>query len=168
MRSGLAAAAAVAAVILAACQGNPAHRQPVGPDDGLQLTGRIGDRQFHVTDGEPEVDLASCDVAGRLALCIESFTINGDPVTLIVGHPDSLDAGEAVNVVRSCPSIDCDGNTEVTIVRQEGRTVANEGELVVSAAGPRYAATFRLRMVGGGVVTGRFNVLPSLRPPATP
>ncbi|MGH3443134.1 MAG: hypothetical protein ACRDUY_14060, partial [Nitriliruptorales bacterium] len=163
MKSPTIVAVAAAAVFLAACQGNPAHRQPVGPDDGLQLTGRIEGKRVNVSDGEPEVTLGACEAAppGREALCLESFTIDGDPFTLVVVGPEVFVEGATVEVLAHCFGDGCTEVALVDVVLGGNRSSAQGGELVVDQAGPRYVARLSLRFAGGNLLTGRFNVLPA-------
>ncbi len=157
MRTFLAALAA--ALIVVACGPEPIQRQPVSADDGVHATGRLGDRQVHVSFGEPEVLLGPCAARRRPdedSLCIAAKTIDGDTFGLIVENPSALRGGERVPVDSDCPNDDC---ALVELRRGDARFEAEHGELVVTNAGERYAARFVLR-VGTGTVTGAFDVAP--------
>ncbi len=161
----------VAAVLAVGCGAEAVQRQPVAPDDGLSLSGRVGLDPVNLSHGEPEVLLADCDRddGPDLDLCIVSRTIEGVGLAFVIENPEALRPGARLPVAASCRGERCQEVAVVELRRDGERMRANGGTLEVIEAGPRYAATFTLRFRGGSL-SGRFNVLPAGRPapPATP
>ncbi len=159
-------AAVLAAAVLTACP-SATQRQPEVPDDGIQFAGRIGTQQLNVSDGAPEVLLGDCDPNDGTDgdLCLITHTVGGQDLAFVIENPAALEGAGAVSVIRP-PRGGCgDGCDEIrdgaiVELRLEGeRTFADGGTLTVREAGDRYAVSFVIR-VGGGSLTGRFNVAP--------
>lgn len=159
-------AAVLAAVVLVACP-SAVQRQPAAPDDGIQFAGRIGTQQLNVSDGAPQALLGDCDPNDGVDrdLCLVTHTVGGQDLAVVIENPAVLEAGAAVPVVRP-PRAGCGGGCDeigdgvIVELRLEGeRTFADGGTVTVLEADERYAASFVLR-VGGGSLTGRFNVAP--------
>ena len=162
------ALAALAALALAACPGDPSQRVPAGSDDGVQMTGRLGGDAITVSDGEPEVTYGDCDPATGedVDLCVVSFTVDGAPIGFVIENPDALVAGAQLDVVRRACRAGCDDLTDAVVVevRQgERHTIAEGGRVTIDEAGERYAGSFELRFANGQV-TGSFNVAPPVTP----
>ena len=164
-------ALAALAFLLATGCAEGGQRPPEAAADGVQLTGRLAGHRVSVSDGEPEVTYGDCDPAdGRdVDLCIESHTIDGAPLGLVIENPAALVAGEALAPVSSGTNSCADGCDDLAgrvVVRlRVGDTVAQAtvGRLSVSKAGERFAATFELEF-GDDQISGSFDV----RPPVTP
>lgn len=166
MRTGPLFAAVLATVVLVACP-SAVQRQPAAPDDGIQFAGRIGTQQLNVSDGSPQAFLGDCDPndGPDRDLCLVTHTVGGQDLALVIENPAVLESGAAVPVVRP-PRTGCAAGCDeirdgvVVELRLEGdRTFADGGTVTVREADDRYAASFVLR-VGGGSLTGRFNVAP--------
>lgn len=160
--------AAVFVVVLSGCFAGPRQPQPVGPDHGIQLSGRLGGVGVNISDGDPQVLLGDCDPGdGRDEdLCISSRTIAGSPLGLVIENPRVFVPGATVRPADprrlGCLPY-CDevrGGRVVIEVRADGdQQFVVGGRLTVRQAGPRYAAGFILRL-HGGTLTGQFNVGP--------
>ncbi len=154
------------AVALSACGGTSSQqRQPVSVDDGIQLVGRLAEQPINISDGAPLVLIEDCDANdGRdLDLCIVARTIDGQQLNVVIENPAALRAGESLRVERrDCHPAACDSITDVAIVevRLDGVPFrASGGELVMTAADPRFSASIRLTFGGPDRLTGAFDVI---------
>lgn len=156
----------LAVVVLTACP-SAVQRQPAAPDDGIQFAGRIGTQQLNVSDGAPEVQLGDCDPneGPDRDLCLVTHTVGGQSLAVVIENPDAMEPGVRLPVVAApragcAPGCDDVRDGAVVELRLEGeRTFADGGVLTVRETGDRYAVSFVLQ-VGGGSITGRFNVAP--------
>ncbi len=162
--------AAGVVALASGCPHDPSQRPPASHDDGLQVTGRLHDRQVSVSDGEPEVRYGDCDPRdGRdNDLCVSSFTIDGAPFGLVIENPAVLEPARRLPPVagRAAGCNHCDRFRDGLVVEirlGDERLPVTSGLVEVRAAGPRYAASFILR-ARGLVLTGRFDVRPSSAP----
>ena len=162
---------ACAVLLLTACPGEGTQRAPAAAADGLQLTGRLAGHRVSVSDGEPEVTYGDCDLADGddTDLCIESHTIDGAPIGLIIENPAALEVGVALEPVSSranACALGCDdlhGGVVVRLRVGDGLAQATVGRLRATKVGERFAASFELEF-GDDTVSGSFDV----RPPVTP
>ena len=169
MRLALATLALVVAATACASEGS--QRPPEAAADGLQLTGRLGGQRVSVSDGEPSVTYGDCDPQDGpdVDLCIESHTIDGAPLGLIIENPAALEPGVVIEPIGARTEDCTDGCDELTgrvVVRLrlgERRTQATFGRVDVTKAGERFAATFVLEF-DDDTINGGFDV----RPPSTP
>ncbi len=141
------------------------QRQAEFPDDGIQLTGRVGRAQLSVSYGDPDFLTSDCDVEDGFDKdwCLRARSIDGADVLLILENPAIAVAGADVAVVRDlCGACDEVSSGAVMDLAVDGvRRRAIGGSLQVTSAGPdRYIGEFRLRFDDGGTVTGDFNVRP--------
>lgn len=161
---------ALAGVMLLGACVNPeesGQRQAEAEDDGVQATGRIDGARVAISDGGPETLIGDCDPGDGADedVCWIARTIDGLTIAFVIENPSALVPGETLPV-RSDMCSDCDAVTEHAVVdlRIDGeQRRASSGQLVVTQAGPRYAASFRLGFAGGDELTGEFNIR-QLRP----
>ena len=170
MRRRLVAVLLVAVSLAAVgCAEEEAQRDPVGPDDGLQVTGQLLGRRFAVSDGEPEVVVGDCDPADGHDedVCIIARTLDGQNFGIVIENPAALVVGEAVPVSQfACVAEVCDAHLDSVLlqVRIDGRPLdATGGTVTATIVGPpRWAASFSVRFVDGGGLSGSFDVRPGL------
>ncbi|MBW3664494.1 MAG: hypothetical protein KY469_15445 [Actinobacteria bacterium] len=169
MRRSLAALSLVLAFVGASCAEEEAQRDPVGPDDGLQLTGQLAGKRYAVSDGEPEVVHGDCDPNDGLDvdLCVIARTVDGQNFGVVFENPDALIPGETVPVSHvGCVAEQCDAHRDSVLleVRVDGSPLpATGGNVTVTAAGPpRWTGELSVRFADGGGLSGSFNVQPGL------
>lgn len=156
----------VLAVLAASCvEPEVSQRQPASSADGMQATGQLDGHRVALSDGEPEVAHADCDLPDGVDedLCIVARTIDGSTLSLVIENPALLADGESLPV-SSCQG-HCDHHTDGVVieVRLDGSVHrAAGGTIDVMTAGPRWAAAFTVRFGPGESLTGAFDV----RPPA--
>ncbi len=155
----------------AACLGGVAcgdqevqQRQAEAPDDGMQLTGRVGGSQLSVSYGDPDFQITDCDRedGADFDWCLRGRSIDGAEVVLVFENPAVLVPGETVDVdFDRCTGCDDVTTGAVVDLRLDGtRRRAIDGSVEVREAGPRYVAEFRLRFDDGGSISGTMNVRP--------
>lgn len=158
-------------VALTACADEEAQRDPVGPDDGLQVSGQLFNKRYAVSDGEPEVVFGDCDaIDGRdQDLCVIARTLDGQNFGVVFENPDALRPGEALPVSDlNCVAEECDAHRDSILVevRVDGQPLkATGGTVTVNEVGPpRWSGELVIRFADGGGLSGTFNI----RPTATP
>ncbi len=151
-------------LLLGACV-NPeesGQRQAEAEDDGVQATGRIGGARVAISDGGPETLIGDCDPGDGADedVCWIARTIDGLTIAFVIENPAALVAGETLPV-RADRCTDCDDVTDHAVVdlRINGdQRRASSGQLVVTQAGPRYAASFRVGFDDSDELIGDFNI----------
>lgn len=140
------------------------QQQAVAPDDGLQLTGRIGGAQLSVSYGAPDFQITDCDPddGSDFDWCLRARSIDGADVVLVFENPAAFVPGTTVDVdfdrCGRCDDITDHGVVEVRVAGESRR--ATDGSVEVVEAGPRYIVEFRLRFDDGGSINGSMNVRP--------
>lgn len=159
---GLAGLALLAGV---ACGDQEAQqRQAQGPDDGLQLTGRVGGAQLSVSYGAPDFQITDCDPDDGTDFdwCLRARSIDGSDVVLVFENPAVFVAGTTVDVgfdrCVGCDDVTDHGVVELRVGGEARRAV--DGTVEVHEAGPRHVLEFRLRFDDGGSVSGSMDVRP--------
>lgn len=155
----------------AGCAEEEAQRDPVGPDDGLQVAGQVFNKRYAVSDGEPEVVFGDCDaVDGRdQDLCIIARTLDGQNFGIVFENPEAFRPGESLPVTDlACVAEQCDDHRDSLLieVRVDGRPLeATGGNVTIAEAGPpRWSGELVVRFADGGGLSGTFNVRPSATP----
>lgn len=161
----VATALAALALVLTACGETPnAPRQAEAPNDGVQLSGRVGGAQLSVSFGDPDFQLTDCDPQDGIDRdwCLTARSIDGARVDLIFENPTALAAGETYDVIfdRCTDCDDVTGGAVIDLAVSGERRRAVGGQLRVIEVSPRYAASFTLRFDDGGTISGEFNVRP--------
>lgn len=153
------------ATLLTGCGETPnAPRQAEVPNDGVQLSGRVGGANLSVSFGDPDFLVADCDPDDGLDRdwCLVARSIDGARVELVIENPPAFVAGETLDVDldRCVACDDVEGAAVVDLVVDGTRRRAINGSVEVIETGPRYAMSFTLRFDDGGTISGEFNVRP--------
>jgi hypothetical protein len=150
---------------LAACgDSGIATRQPEVPNDGIQMSGRVGGAQLSVSFGDPDFLITDCDVDDGLDgdWCLVARSIDGARVQIVFENPIVFTAGAVLDVdlssCRGCDDVTTAAIVDVRVGDKAKRAIA--GTVRVIEVGPRYAMTFTLRFDDGGTLAGEFNVRP--------